>query len=222
MTIKCPRSLAPIIVIAAATLPAHADVELLTQERTANMRWYDPQEVPHQQDWGATDFAPASIVFEPDGPAVARGYASHTSSLSSALITTSMHTEGTHFIQVTDGWGRSELTVTFRVNAPTPFQLVGDWEALGTGETLIELTGPGVSITYFEPAYGMSGSDTFDDSGLLSVGDYYLHARMSATGSRGTIAAGEATINLALHIPTPGALSLAGLALLGSARRRRA
>lgn len=212
--------LASAAAILAASPPAHADVTLLTQARTASALAYDAQVVPHQLDWAATDFAPASIVLEPQAGS-ARGYASHTSSLSPGLITTTMHTEGYHFLQTWDGWGRSELDITFRADAPTPFQLVGDWAAFGTGTALIELAGPGLSLKY-QSGGGGGGSEMFDESGTLAAGDYRLHARMFASGSRGTISSGQSTINLQLRVPAPGSAALAGLALLGSARRRRA
>lgn len=216
------RVLTALALVAGLGSGASADIELASQSRTAYAKSYTyvpPTATLHEENWAATDFSPADIELRPAGGS---GNARHRSVLASDHITASLYGSGAHLLQGWNSSGRTTIDVTFMVSEPTPFELWTSWSAsYQTGDTLIEMTGPGVSYRYVpDPSSPRQG--TGYASGVLQPGMYTISGMAQGSGATAMFPTGTGRASFTLAVPGPGGLAVVTPALMMAARRRRA
>lgn len=215
------RVLTALALVAGLGSGVSADIELVSQSRTAYAKSYTyvpPTATPHEENWAATDFSPADIELRPAGGS---GNARHSSVLASDHITASLYGAGAHLLQGWNSEGRTSLEVMFEVTEPTPFEFWTAWSAsYQTGNTLIEMTGPGVSYRYVpDPLSPRQG--TGYASGVLQPGMYTISGMARGSGASAMHPTGTGRASFTLAVPGPGGLAVVAPMLVMAARRRR-
>lgn len=198
------------------TAPAFGTVTYLTQTRSTAAQspgsgLGDPSQ---SNSLTAPDFGLFSNTSSAS-TAIGGATASQTSSMTSANVSVVSNCTASASNAFNPS-GTSTFDITFNLDGPTPFSLVGNWSVVYGAYTVRLSQG---ATTLYESLSTPNSSASVNQSGMLPAGDYRLVATLSAYNGPGFDPASN--MNVTLTVPSPGVVSLGAVGLLAWSRRRR-